>query len=127
MKLTLKRMLTLTMALCSAMTMTLTAFADEPYRTYNYDRWGDTVPSQGGYRAEKSITGKEMELERLADPSDPLFVSEDASVVLKGAKDLFLDDDNNEFWVADTENHRILRLDINLKVIGRYYGVMTAD
>ena len=127
MKLTLKRMLTLTMALCSAMTMTLTAFADEPYRTYNYDRWGDTVPSQGGYRAEKSVTGKEMELERLADPSDPLFVSEDASVVLKGAKDLFLDDDNNEFWVADTENHRILRLDINLKVIGRYYGVMTAD
>ena len=123
MKTTLKRMLTLTMALCSAMTMTLTAFADEPYTTYNYDKWGDTVPSQSGYKAERSVTGEEMELERLTDPSDPLFVSEDAKVELKGAKDLFLDDENHEFWVADTEKNRILRLDINLKIIGRYYGV----
>lgn len=123
-KFTLKRLLTLTMAMCSAMTMTLTAFASEPYETYNYDSWGDTVPSQSGYTAEKSVTGKEMELDRLTDPADPLFVSEDAAVVLKGAKDLFLDDENKEFWVADTNNNRILRLDINLKVIGRYYGVM---
>lgn len=123
MKKNLKKMLTVAMALCSAMTMTLTAFAEEPYKTYNYDRWGDTVPSQSGYTAKKSVTGKEIGLSRLSDPGDPLFVGKNASADLKGAKDLFLDDDNKEFWVADTGNNRILRLDINLNIIGRYYGV----
>lgn len=123
MKKTLKRMLTMTLALCSTLTMTLTAFADEPYTSYNYDYWGNTVPSQSGYTAKKALTGKDMNLTKLADKADPLFVSDDAKVELNGAKDIFLDDDAKEFWVADTDNNRILRLDINLNLIGRYYGV----
>lgn len=123
MKKTLKRMLTLALALCSTLTMTLTAFADEPYTSYNYDFWGNTVPSQSGYTAKKALTGKEMDLTKLTDPADPLFVAKDAAVEIKGAKDLFLDDQNKEFWIADTDNNRILRLDINLKLIGRYYGM----
>lgn len=124
MKKSLRRLLTLTMAACSAMTMmTFQAFADEPYHTYNYDAWGDTVPSQSGYRVSKTVTGKEMGLDKLADASDPLYVSDDASVVLNEPKDLFLDDARKEFWVADTKNNRIIRLDENLQVIGRYYGV----
>lgn len=124
MKKSLKRLLTLTMAACSAMTMmTFQAFADEPYNAYNYDRWGDTVPSQNGYRVSKTVAGKEMGLSKLADPNDSLFVSEDASVVLNDPKDIFLDDERKEFWVADTDNHRILRLNEDLEIIGRYYGV----
>ena len=123
MKKTLKKVLTLTLALCSVMTMTLTAFADEPYETYNYDSWDETIPSQSGYIAKKTVTGKEIGLDKLATPGDPLFVSENAAVELSGAKDFFLDDEAKEFWVADTANNRILRLDINLNVIGRYYGV----
>ncbi len=124
MKKSLKRLLTLTMAACSAMTMmTFQAFADEPYNAYNYDRWGDTVPSQNGYRVSKTVSGQEMGLSKLADPSDPLFVSEDAAVVMNDPKDIFLDDERKEFWVADTDNHRILRLDENMQIIGCYYGV----
>ncbi len=120
----LKRLLTLSMALASALTMSITAFAKEPYESYSYDRWGDPVPSQNGYRVDKTVTGAEMKLDRLSDPADPLFVSESASASLNDAKDLFVDKERQEFWVADTKNNRVLRLDKNLEVIGRYYGVL---
>lgn len=120
---TLKKMCALLMAALTVTTMTVTAVADEPYNSYNYDFWGDTVPSQNSYTASKSVTGKEMNLSRLSDPEDPLFVSEDASDSIKSAADMYVDDDNHEFWIADTDNNRILRLDKDLKIIGRYYGV----
>lgn len=124
MKKSLRRLLTLTMAAFSAMTMmTFQAFADEPYHTYNYDAWGDTVPSQSAYRVKETFSGKEIGLAKLSDSSDPLYVSDNASDVLSNSKDLFLDDERKEFWIADTGNHRILRLDENLQIIGRYYGV----
>ena len=127
MKKTLKRMLTMTLALCSTLTMTLTVFADEPYVSYNYDFWGNTVPSQSGYTAKKALTGKGMNLSKMTDSKDELFVAKDAAVELKGAKDMFLDDKNKEFWIADTDNNRILRLDLNLNLIGRYYGMTGYD
>lgn len=40
-----------------ALTMTVTAFADEPYTAYNYDYWDDAIPSQSAYRVEKTVTG----------------------------------------------------------------------
>lgn len=120
---TLKKVCSLVMAALTIITMTTTAVADEPYNTYNYDAWGDTVPSQNSYTAKQSVTGKEMNLAKLRDPKDPLFVSENAAESLKAATDLFLDDDNQEFWIADTGNNRILRLNKDLQVIGRYYGV----
>lgn len=54
-----------------ALTMTVTAFADEPYTAYNYDYWDDAIPSQSAYRVEKTVTGADMGLDRLSDPSDP--------------------------------------------------------
>ena len=39
-----------------ALTMTVTAFADEPYTAYNYDYWDDAIPSQSAYRVEKTVT-----------------------------------------------------------------------
>ena len=72
-----------------ALTMTVTAFADEPYTAYNYDYWDDAIPSQSAYRVEKTVTGADMGLDRLSDPSDPLYISDDAPAKLSDAKDLF--------------------------------------
>ena len=36
---------------------------------------------------------------------------------------MYMDDERSEFWVADSKNNRILRLNKDLEVIGRYYGV----
>ena len=123
MKNSLKRLLTLSMAAASALTMSVTAFADEPYNSYNYDTWEDPIPSQSGYRVERTVTGAEMGLSRLNDPEDPLFVSEAEPTTISDAKDFFVDDERNEFWVADSKNNRILRLNEDLEIIGRYYGV----
>ena len=57
MKNSLKRVLTLSMAAAAALAMTTTAFADEPYNSYNYDTWEDPIPSQSGYRVERTVTG----------------------------------------------------------------------
>lgn len=117
-----KKLLTLSMALAAALTMTTTAFADEPYDAYNYDTWEDPIPSQSGYRVERTVTGDDMGLARLTDPDDELFVSENAPTSLSDSKDLFMDDEREEFWIADTKNNRVIRLNKNLEVIGRYYG-----
>lgn len=111
------------MAAAVALSMTVTSFAAEPYKAYTYDNWNDAVPSQNAYRIDKTVTGFEMGLTRLSDPSDPLFVSEDSPKSLNGPKDIFLDEANETFWVADTENNRVLRLNIDLELTGCYTGV----
>jgi tetratricopeptide (TPR) repeat protein len=102
--------------------MSVTAFADEPYESYNYDNWDTAIPSQSGYTVQKTVTGADMGLDRLSDPDDPLFYSEDASESLNEAKDFYVYDDS-EIWIADTSNNRILRLNSDYQVIGRYYSV----
>ena len=55
----------------------------------------DAIPSQSAYRVEKTVTGADMGLDRLSDPSDPLYISDDAPAKLSDAKDLFYDQDND--------------------------------
>ena len=55
-KISLKRMISAALAAGLALTMTVTAFADEPYTAYNYDYWDDAIPSQSAYRVEKTVT-----------------------------------------------------------------------
>ena len=98
------------MAAALALTMTTAAFADEPYTAYNYDYWESAIPSQSAYRVNVAVTGADMGLPRLSDPSDPLFISEEAPSAMKDAKDLYYDDDNETFWICDTGNDRILIL-----------------
>ena len=68
-----------------------------------------TMPShsQSAYRVEKTVTGADMGLDRLSDPSDPLYISDDAPAKLSDAKDFFYDQDNDTFWVCDSGNNRI--------------------
>ncbi|MBR1740061.1 MAG: tetratricopeptide repeat protein [Ruminococcus sp.] len=123
----LRRIVSAGAAAAVALSMTVSAFAREPYRAYIYDTWDDSVPSQNAYRVDKTITGHDMGLERLSDPSDPLFVDELAPAAIAGAKDFYLDTANEEFWLADSDNDRVLRLDIDLNVTGCYTGVFGSE
>lgn len=60
--------------------------------SYNYDIWGDAVPSQSGYTAEKSISGKNLGITDFSSPQD-----------------LYKDADNN-FFIADSGNNRIIKI-----------------
>ncbi|MBR1864164.1 MAG: tetratricopeptide repeat protein [Ruminococcus sp.] len=103
--------------------MSISAFAAEPYESYIYDTWQDAIPSQNSYRIDRTVTGYDMGLQRLSDPEDPLFVSENAAKKLANPRDLYFDDDEKQFWIADTDNNRIIRLDEDLQITGCYYSV----
>lgn len=118
----LKKILCVSMAAAAALSMTMTSFAAEPYESYIYDTWDDAIPSQNAYRIDRTVTGADMGLARLADPTDALYI-EGASTSLSNPKDLFFDPDEKIFWVADTDNNRVLRLDLDLQVTGVYTGV----
>lgn len=49
------------------------AYADEPYIGYNYDWWGDPVPSQNGYVVDKVMSGADLGCGALTQPSDMFF------------------------------------------------------
>ncbi len=123
MKKSIKNIISVGLALSIAAAMATTAYASEPYVSYNYDAWNDAIPSQSGYRVDETITGFEMELNKLAEPGSKLFISEDEPTNLSNASDIFYEDSTEEFWIADSGNNRILRTDSNLKVIGCYKGV----
>ena len=73
-------------AVMAAVTLStsIVASADEPYDGYNYDWWGDPVPSQNGYVVQRVITGDDMGVGALTEPGD-MFIS-----------------DKNEIYIADT-------------------------
>ena len=60
-------------AMAAVTLMTSVAYADEPYDGYNYDWWGDPVPSQNGYVVDKVITGADIGVGNLSEPSDMFF------------------------------------------------------
>lgn len=70
--------------MAAATLMTSVAYADEPYTGYNYDWWGDPVPSQNGYVVDQIYTGNDMGAGSLTEPSDMFF------------------SDNEELFIADT-------------------------
>lgn len=71
-------------AMAAATLMTSVAYADEPYTGYNYDWWGDPVPSQNGYVVDKVYMGADMGVGALSEPSDMFF------------------SDNEDLFIADT-------------------------
>ena len=93
--------------LCSGMLLTsLPAAADEHYDVYNYDRWNEPIPSQAGYQATRSVSGKDLGIGDLSEPSD-LFV-----------------DTEDRLYIVDTKNNRIVVTDPGLteviKVMERF-------
>lgn len=103
----------------SVTTLATAVFAEDPYTSYNYNAWSVAIPSQNGYIVSKTITGTEIGLDQLSDPDSPLFISETEPNKLSDAKDFFLSP-NNEFFIVDTGNNRIIHTDINFNLIGCY-------
>ncbi len=73
-----------------------------PYISYNYDCWGDAVPSQAGYIANRTVSGDDIGVDSFSEPSD-----------------IFFDGDN--FYVADTGNNRIVSIDGRLEKVSAVY------
>lgn len=101
----------LTAALCSAAllcpgTFNLTAGADDPAQTYNYDLWDEAVPSQAGYIAERSVSGTDLGIKGFDEPSD-----------------IFCDGET--FYIADTKNDRIVTADADFTSAGKVYTSFT--
>lgn len=127
MKKAFKKAVASLLALCSLSTAVLTAYASEPYDSYSYDFWNDPIPAQAAYKVNDTYTGNNLNLTRLTDPEDELFISTTTKTSLAGAKDIYFEETLEEFWVADTQNSRILRLDKDLSLIGCYTGVDKSD
>ena len=70
-----RRLVTLALsgALLGGCITALTASAREPYDVYNYDRWGEAVPSQAGYIADRSVSGYDLGVGAFESPSDIFF------------------------------------------------------
>lgn len=116
----IKRTLCVLLALIMTCSLMATqAFAEDPYASYSYNAWAEAVPSQNGYLVKDTITGADMGLEQLSDPTSPLFISEDEPATLNDAKDFFLSA-NNEFYIVDTGNNRIIRTDVNFNLLACY-------
>lgn len=84
--------------ICIILTMLL--FPPAVYaQSYNYDIWGDAVPSQAGYTAVESVSGNSLGISDFSSPSD-LFRTSDG--------DLF---------IADSGNNRIIKTDESLSEV----------
>lgn len=70
--------------------LSLPAAAEEHYDVYNYDRWEEAIPSQAGYLAKRSVSGKDLGVGDFSEPSD-----------------LFRDA-HDRFFIVDTKNNRIV-------------------
>ncbi|MCQ6560710.1 YIP1 family protein [Paenibacillus mendelii] len=71
----------------------------EPKGSYNYNYWGEAVPSPSPYVLEQLVTGRDLDIGAFATPQD-LFVSQD-----------------NHIYVADTGNNRIVVLNDQLQFV----------
>ncbi len=48
------------------------AVSAEHYNVYNYDCWGEAVPAQAGYAAQRAVSGQDLGCGAFNTPSDPL-------------------------------------------------------
>ncbi|MCD8106342.1 MAG: hypothetical protein LUE20_00035 [Oscillospiraceae bacterium] len=115
----IKKVLCIVLAVMLTMAMAVSAFADDPYTSYNYNAWKEAVPSQNGYQVTDTITGADIGLDQLSDPDSEFFISEDEPSTLSDAKDFFLSE-NLEWYIVDTGNNRIIKTDLEFNLIACY-------
>lgn len=85
----------------------LPASADEPYDVYNYNYLGEAVPSQAGYLAERAVSGLDLGTTALNAPSD------------------LFKDEKDQFYLVDSGNNRILRINSEFDEILQIYDSFT--
>ena len=74
--------------------LAVSASADEPFIGYNYDWWGDPIPSQNGFVVDEVYTGDDMGVGALSEPND-----------------IFVHQETGNFYIADSKNNRIIVTD----------------
>ena len=74
-------------------TMCISANAALPYTGFTYDEWENAIPSQIGYKPQKTILG-----------------DAEGKITFAGAKDLYIDA-NGDFYIANSEKNEIIILD----------------
>ncbi len=94
--------------MAGAVLSTGVAFADEPYNGYNYDWYADPVPSQNGYVVERVVSGADMGVGQLYEPSD-MFFSEDET--------LYIADSSYRGTLDNSMKGRIIITDKNFNLI----------
>ena len=84
MKKTLQKLLSLVFAgaLIGGTASSLYASAGEAYDVYNYDRWGEAIPSQAGYIADRSVSGNDLGVGAFESPSDIFYDHNDIFYVV---------------------------------------------
>lgn len=109
MKKGLKKLLSLvfTGVLLGGSLTSLAASADEPYDVYNYDRWGEAIPSQAGYIAERSVSGKDLGIGHFSSPED------------------IFRDHHDIFYIADSGNDRIVAVNSDFTEVVAIYDEFT--
>lgn len=94
------------------------ASAIVPYTTYTYDIDGDMMPSPHAFVPDKIVASSDIELRDM--PEDEKKASKigiGLETPLNDPQDIFVDVDEN-VYIADTKNNRIVILDTNFKLIG---------
>ena len=86
----------MSLAIAGTAAVSLAASAGEPYDVYNYDRWGEAIPSQAGYIADRVVSGYDLGIGAFETPGDIFCYY------------------NHDFFIADTGNYRIVQLNEDL-------------
>lgn len=74
--------------------LAVSASADEPFIGYNYDWWGDPIPSQNGFVVDEVYNGEDMGVGALSEPND-----------------IYVHQETGSFYIADSKNNRIIVTD----------------
>lgn len=90
---------------CNAVGMA--ASAAEPYDVYNYDRWGEAIPSQAGYIADRSVSGNDLGIGHFSSPAD------------------IFRDHNDIFYIVDSGNNRVVAVNSEFDEVIRVYDEFT--
>jgi len=81
--------------------------ADEPYDVYNYDRFGEAIPSQAGYIADRAVSGNDLGIGHFNSPND------------------IFRDYNDIFFIADSGNNRIVAVNSDFTEAVKVYDEFT--
>ena len=123
---TMKKIATSAISAIMAVSMLCSsAFADQPYEGYNYDWWGDPVPSQTGYVVDRVVTGldfgvgkrynSEAQLKEISEQTGKEVPAEEVIDEFKEPQDLFVDRETKSLYIVDSGNNRILVTDVDYK------------
>ena len=97
----------MSLAIAGTAAVSLAASAGEPYDVYNYDRWGEAIPSQAGYIVDRVVSGYDLGIGAFETPGD-----------------IFCDY-NHDFFIADTGNNRIVQVNEDMDKVKKVYDSFT--